>query len=57
MIVNGRIIMRERKVLTMDEGAILREAQSAGELIASMVAGDPVRAEMQLLQAMNEAKL
>jgi hypothetical protein len=49
--------MRERKVLTMDEGAILREAQSAGELIASMVAGDPVRAEMQLLQAMNEAKL
>eukprot|EP01043_Picozoa_sp_COSAG02_P059140 COSAG02_NODE_7483_length_2992_cov_3.491877_4_plen_42_part_00 len=41
----------------MDEEAILREAQSAGELVASMVAGDPDHEKMQLLQAMNDAKL
>ena len=57
MIVNGAVIMRQQKVLTMDEEAILRDAQAAGERIAEMVAKDPVHAEMQLLQAMRAAKL
>ena len=38
-------------------GPVLREAQAAGELVAAAVAGDPVHEEMQLLQAMREAKL
>ena len=57
MIVNGSVIMRERKVLTMDEKAILWEAQAAGEQVALKVARDPVHKEMLLLQAMREAKL
>ena len=57
VIVNGTVIMRDRKILTMDEEAILREAQAAGELVAAKVAVDPVHEEMQLLQAMRESKL
>lgn len=49
--------MRERDVLTMDEEGILREAQEAGERVASEVAEDPAHKEMLLLQAMREAKL
>jgi hypothetical protein len=57
VIVNGSIVMRERTVLTMNEEAVLREAQAAGELVAATVSSDPVHEEMQLLQAMREAKL
>ena len=37
VIVNGTIVMRERTVLTMNEEAVLREAQAAGELVAATV--------------------
>lgn len=30
---NGKWLMRDRKILTLDEDAILREAQKAGEAI------------------------
>jgi 5-methylthioadenosine/S-adenosylhomocysteine deaminase len=36
-IVNGRILMRDRKVLTMDEAAVLRDARAAADLVRKAV--------------------
>jgi 5-methylthioadenosine/S-adenosylhomocysteine deaminase len=36
-IVNGRILMRERKMLTMDEAAVLRDARAAADLVRKAV--------------------
>ncbi len=36
-IVNGKILMRDRKVLTMDEAAVLREARTAAGLVRTAV--------------------
>ncbi len=36
-IVNGRLLMRNRQILTLDEPAILREAQSYADRIAAFV--------------------
>ena len=36
-IVNGRVLMRDRKVLTMDEATVLREARVAADLVRKAV--------------------
>ena len=36
-IVNGKVLMRDRKVLTMDEAAVLREARAAADLVRKAV--------------------
>ncbi|NIP59525.1 MAG: amidohydrolase family protein, partial [Gemmatimonadetes bacterium] len=36
-MVDGRFLMRDRRILTMDEGAILREAEAVGRRIWSRV--------------------
>jgi 5-methylthioadenosine/S-adenosylhomocysteine deaminase len=36
-IVNGKVLMRDRKVLTMDEAAVLREARAAADQVRKAV--------------------
>jgi 5-methylthioadenosine/S-adenosylhomocysteine deaminase len=36
-IVNGRILMRDRKMLTLDEAVVLREARAAADLVRKAV--------------------
>ena len=36
-VVNGKILMRERRVLTLDEGAVLRDARAAAGLVRKAV--------------------
>jgi 5-methylthioadenosine/S-adenosylhomocysteine deaminase len=36
-IVNGRILMRDRKVLTLDEAVVVREARAAADLVRKAV--------------------
>ena len=36
-IVNGKVLMRDRKVLTMDEAAVLRDARAAADLVRKAV--------------------
>ena len=36
-IVNGKVLMRDRKVLTMDEAAVLRDARTAADLVRKAV--------------------
>jgi 5-methylthioadenosine/S-adenosylhomocysteine deaminase len=36
-IVNGKVLMRDRKVLTLDEAAVLREARAAAEVVRAAV--------------------
>ena len=40
-IVNGKLLMRDRKVLTLDEGAVLREAQEWAATVRGAVAPTP----------------
>jgi 5-methylthioadenosine/S-adenosylhomocysteine deaminase len=36
-IVNGRILMRDRKVLTLNQAAVLNEARTAADLVRKAV--------------------
>jgi len=36
-IVNGKVLMRDRKVLTLDEAAVLRDARAAADLVRKAV--------------------
>ncbi len=36
-VVNGQVLMRDRKVLTLDEAAVLREARAAADLVRKAV--------------------
>jgi 5-methylthioadenosine/S-adenosylhomocysteine deaminase len=40
-IVNGRVLMRDRKVLTLNEAAVLDEARRAAEEVRKAVDGHP----------------
>lgn len=53
-MVNGRLLLRNGKVLTMDEAAIVADAQQQAEGIAARVAADPVHKGMALLEAMEK---
>jgi 5-methylthioadenosine/S-adenosylhomocysteine deaminase len=57
VMVAGKVIMRDRVVLTADEAAIRAEAQVQAEAVARRVAADPVHKEMALLEAMRTDRL
>lgn len=57
VMVAGRVLMRDRQVLTADEAAIRAEAQVQAEAIARRVAADPVHRSMALLAAMESGRL
>jgi 5-methylthioadenosine/S-adenosylhomocysteine deaminase len=57
VIVAGRILMRDRQLLSMDEDAVRAEAQAQAEAVARRVAADPVHKGMALLAAMEAGQL
>jgi 5-methylthioadenosine/S-adenosylhomocysteine deaminase len=57
VVVAGRIVMRDRKVLTLNESAVRDDAQHQAELIGERVAQDPLHRELALLSAMQAGQL
>jgi len=57
VMVAGRVLVRDRQVLTADEAAIRAEAQEQAEELARRVAADPVHEDMALLAAMEAGQL
>ena len=56
-MVAGKVLVRDGKVLTADEGAIRAEAQMQAEEVVRCVAADPVHKGMVLLEAMEAGQL
>ncbi len=57
VMVDGRVLVRDSQVLTMDAAAICAEAQEQAKIVAGNVAGDPVHRGMALLDAMEDGRL
>jgi 5-methylthioadenosine/S-adenosylhomocysteine deaminase len=57
MVVAGRVVMRDREVLTFSESEVCAEAQRQAELIGKRVARDPLHRELSLLGAMQAGQL
>ena len=57
VMVAGRALVRDRRVLTADEVAVRAEAQAQAEAVARRVAADPVHKGMSLLEAMRADRL
>jgi len=57
VIIAGRVVVADGRVLTADEAAIRAEAQAQAEALARRVAADPVHREMALMQAMAAGQL
>jgi 5-methylthioadenosine/S-adenosylhomocysteine deaminase len=57
VMVAGRVLVRDREVLTADEAAVRAEAQFQAEVVAQRVAADPVHKGMALLAAMEAGRL
>ena len=57
VMVAGKILMRNRQVLTMDEAEVQAEAQRQAEAVSQRVAADPVHKKMALLASMEAGKL
>jgi len=57
VMVAGRVLVRDRRVLTADEAAVRAEAQAQAEAVARRVAADPVHESMALLAAMRANRL
>ena len=57
VMVAGRILVRDGRVLTADEAAVRAEAQEQAEALARRVVADPVHRGMALLAAMEEGNL
>ena len=57
VMVAGKVLMRDRQVLTADEAAIRAEVQAQAEAVARRVEADPVHREMALLAAMKASQL
>jgi 5-methylthioadenosine/S-adenosylhomocysteine deaminase len=57
VMVAGRVLVRDGRVLAADEAAIRAEAQARAEAIARRVAADPVHEGMALLAAMDRGLL
>ncbi len=57
VMVAGRVVMRDRQILTADEAAVRAEAQTQAEALAKKVAADPVHEGMVLLEAMKAGQL
>jgi 5-methylthioadenosine/S-adenosylhomocysteine deaminase len=57
VIVAGKVVMRDRRVLTVDEAAIRAEAQAQAEAVSRRVAGDPLHRGLTLVSAMQQGRL
>ena len=57
VMVAGRVLVRDRRVLTADETAVRAEAQAQAEAVARRVAADPAHRGMALLAAMEVGQL
>ncbi len=57
VMVAGRTLVRDGRVLTLDEEEVVGEAQALGQEVAERVAADPVHREMALLAAMEAGNL
>ena len=57
MVVAGRIVMRDREILTLSESEVRAEAQHQAELIGERVSQDPLHRELALLSAMQAGQL
>ena len=57
VVVEGKVLVRDGLVLSADEGAIRAEAQAQAELLAQMVAADPLHQDLALMQAMRAGNL
>lgn len=57
VIIAGRIVLADGRVLTADEAAIRAEAQAQAEALGRRVAAGPVHREMALLLAMEAGRL
>jgi 5-methylthioadenosine/S-adenosylhomocysteine deaminase len=57
MVVAGRMVMRDREILTLSESEVRAEAQAQAELIGRRVAEDPLHRELTLLTAMQAGQL
>jgi 5-methylthioadenosine/S-adenosylhomocysteine deaminase len=57
VIVAGRVLMRDRKVLSFDEQSVLAEAQDQAEQLARRVSADPAHRDLALLAAMQDGSL
>jgi 5-methylthioadenosine/S-adenosylhomocysteine deaminase len=57
VMVAGRFLVRDGKLITADEAAIRTEAQEQAEALARRVAADPLHRDMALMQAMAAGQL
>jgi 5-methylthioadenosine/S-adenosylhomocysteine deaminase len=57
VMVAGRVVMRDRQILTADEAAVRAEAQAQAGALAQRVAADPIHEGMVLLEAMKAGRL
>ena len=57
VMVAGKVLMRDRKLLSADEAAVRTEAQAQAEAIGRKVGADPVHKGMALLAAMEAGQL
>ncbi len=56
-MIDGKFVMRDRIINTLDEQAIRENVQIQGEIVANNVAADPVQRSMKLLEAMEAGNL
>jgi 5-methylthioadenosine/S-adenosylhomocysteine deaminase len=57
VMVAGKVLVRDREVLTLDEAEVRAETQVQAELIDKRVAADPSHRNMALLKAMEKGRL
>jgi len=57
MVVAGRIVMRDREMLTLSESEVRSEAQQQAALIGQRVDADPLHRDLSLLSAMQAGQL
>jgi 5-methylthioadenosine/S-adenosylhomocysteine deaminase len=57
VIVNGKLIMEDRKLMTLDEEKILQDAQKAAEELTTKAESDYLEADSQLVKMMNEGNI
>jgi 5-methylthioadenosine/S-adenosylhomocysteine deaminase len=57
VMVDGRVLVRNGRVVAVDEDAVREEVQQRAREVAAAVKRDPIHLDMALLQAMEEGKL
>ncbi|MCP5149576.1 MAG: amidohydrolase family protein [Ectothiorhodospiraceae bacterium] len=57
VVVAGRVVVRDREVLTLDVEAVMDRAQAEGERIARAVAADPLASDLALARATDAGRL